>query len=83
MHNHLPGSRILDSLVFNKVKDATGGRLRVCVTAAAPIARETQEFISMTIAPVINAYGSTETCGYVYRRQDVYLAIFLKVIGFI
>ncbi|KAL2060140.1 hypothetical protein VTL71DRAFT_9962 [Oculimacula yallundae] len=59
----LPGSALLDSLVFNKVKAATGGRLRFCLTAAAPISRETQEFISMTIAPLINAYGSTETAG--------------------
>lgn len=63
MHNHLPGSAILDAAVFGKVKDATGGRLRLCVTAAAPIARDTQEFISMAIAPVVNAYGMTETCG--------------------
>jgi long-chain acyl-CoA synthetase len=63
MQNNLPGSAILDTLVFNKVKEATGGRLRICFTAAAPIAKETQEFISMSIAPVINAYGMTETCG--------------------
>lgn len=56
---------MLDSVVFNKVKEATGGQLKICLTAAAPISRETQEFISMTIAPVISAYGATETTGYV------------------
>lgn len=65
MSNGLPGSKLLDSLVFNKVKAATGGRLRLCLTSAAPISRETQEFLSMAIAPLISAYGSTETAGYV------------------
>ncbi|KAL5315222.1 hypothetical protein ACEPPN_017873 [Leptodophora sp. 'Broadleaf-Isolate-01'] len=63
MSNGLPGSKLLDSLVFNKVKAATGGRLRLCLTSAAPISRETQEFLSMAIAPLISAYGSTETAG--------------------
>ncbi|KAH7318936.1 long-chain-fatty-acid-CoA ligase-like protein [Rhexocercosporidium sp. MPI-PUGE-AT-0058] len=63
MSNGLPGSKFLDSLVFNKVKAATGGRLRFCLTSAAPISRETQEFISMAIAPLIAAYGMTETAG--------------------
>ncbi|KAG4440860.1 hypothetical protein IFR05_003673 [Cadophora sp. M221] len=63
MSTGLPGSKLLDFLVFNKVKAATGGRLRFCLTSAAPISRETQEFISMAIAPLVSAYGSTETAG--------------------
>ncbi|KAK0124186.1 long-chain fatty acid-CoA ligase [Cadophora gregata] len=59
----IPGGKLLDALVFNKVKDATGGRLRVCLTSAAPISKETQEFISIAIAPLISAYGMTETAG--------------------
>ncbi|TVY24155.1 Acyl-CoA synthetase [Lachnellula hyalina] len=61
MQNNLPGSGILDAVVFNKVKAATGGRLRFCMSGAAPIARGTQEFISLAIAPMINGYGMTET----------------------
>lgn len=57
----LPGSSLLDSIVFNKVKEATGGRLRFCFNGAAPIARETQEFISMAVTPMVSGYGSTET----------------------
>jgi len=59
----LPGGKLLDALVFNKVKAATGGRLRICLTSAAPISKETQEFISISIAPLISAYGMTETAG--------------------
>lgn len=57
----LPGSGLLDAIVFKKLKDATGGRLRVCLNGGGPIAKETQRFISMAIAPMINGYGLTET----------------------
>lgn len=57
----LPGSGILDAVVFNKVKQATGGRLRFCLNGAGPISQQTQEFISLTITPMISGYGSTET----------------------
>ncbi|KAF3043645.1 long-chain fatty acid-CoA ligase [Didymella heteroderae] len=58
----LPGSGILDAIVFNKVKEATGGRLRICLNGGGPIAKETQRFISVAITPMISGYGLTETC---------------------
>lgn len=58
---NLPGPHALDALIFKKVKEATGGRLRFGMSGAAPIARDTQEFISMAICPVIMGYGGTET----------------------
>lgn len=61
----LPGSGILDAVVFNKVKQATGGRLRFCLNGAGPISQQTQEFISHTITPMISGYGSTETTALV------------------
>ena len=57
----LPGSGILDALVFNKVKDATGGRLRICLSAGGPVAKDTQKFVSYAICPMISGYGLTET----------------------
>lgn len=57
----IPGSGILDTVVFNKIKDATGGRLRICMNGGGPIAKETQRFISLAIAPMISGYGLTET----------------------
>ncbi|KAH8597578.1 hypothetical protein B0O99DRAFT_79724 [Bisporella sp. PMI_857] len=59
--NGLPGSWVLDATVLKQVKAATGGRLRFCMNGAAPIAKETQEFISTAISPLINGYGMTET----------------------
>lgn len=62
----LPGSVVLDAIVFKKLKEATGGRLRVCMNGGGPIAKETQRFISMAIAPLVNGYGLTETAAYVH-----------------
>lgn len=61
MSSGLPGTAILDAVVFKKLKDATGGQLRVCMNGGGPIARDTQRFISMAITPMIGGYGLTET----------------------
>jgi len=57
----LPGTAILDAVVFKKIKDATGGQLRVCMNGGGPIAKDTQRFISMAITPMVGGYGLTET----------------------
>lgn len=61
MSSGLPGSAVLDSVVFKKIKDATGGQLRVCMNGGGPIAKDTQNFISMAITPMLGGYGLTET----------------------
>lgn len=55
------GTSIVDNVVFKKVQEATGGRLRICMNGGGPIAKDTQHFISMAIAPMIGGYGLTET----------------------
>jgi long-chain acyl-CoA synthetase len=57
----LPGAAILDAIVFKKIKDATGGRLRLIMNGGGPIAKDTQKFLSYTVAPMIGGYGLTET----------------------
>ncbi|KAI5795496.1 hypothetical protein DFH27DRAFT_484349 [Peziza echinospora] len=57
----IPGSGVLDSVVFKKVREATGGRLKLWMYGGGPIAKETQIFLSMVIAPMICGYGLTET----------------------
>ncbi|KAH7083786.1 hypothetical protein FB567DRAFT_529921 [Paraphoma chrysanthemicola] len=59
----VPGVNILDSLVFNKIKDATGGNLRIVMNGGGAIAEDTLQFLSFAICPVLNAYGLTETAG--------------------
>jgi long-chain acyl-CoA synthetase len=61
LHYGLPGAGIIDSIVFKKVKEATGGRLRLCMNGGGPVAKDTQRFISIAITPMINGYGLTET----------------------
>jgi long-chain acyl-CoA synthetase len=61
MDNGLPGTGLLDALVFKKLKDATGGRLRFCMNGGGPISKETRRFISMAMCPMIGGYGLTET----------------------
>ena len=57
----LPGSGVLDAVVFKKIKEATGGRLKLCMNGGGPIAKDTQHFISMAIAPMLSGYGLTES----------------------
>jgi long-chain acyl-CoA synthetase len=57
----LPGAGVLDAVVFKKIKDATGGRLRILMNGGGPIAKDTLKFISYAIAPMISGYGLTET----------------------
>ena len=62
MSHGLPGSGILDAIVFKKVKEATGGCLKLCLNGGGPIPRDTHRFISMAICPMLHGYGLTETC---------------------
>lgn len=57
----LPGVGVIDNVVFKKVKEATGGRMRICMNGGGPIAKETHHFVSMAICPMIMGYGLTET----------------------
>jgi long-chain acyl-CoA synthetase len=61
MHYGLPGAGILDAIVFKKVREATGGRLRICLNGGGSVSRDTQRFLSLAITPMINGYGLTET----------------------
>ncbi|KAL5316950.1 hypothetical protein ACEPPN_016002 [Leptodophora sp. 'Broadleaf-Isolate-01'] len=53
---------LLDWLVFNTIKQQTGGRLRACFNGAGPLGKETRRFISYALVPLISGYGLTETC---------------------
>ncbi|CAG8596609.1 681_t:CDS:2 [Acaulospora morrowiae] len=56
-------TKVLDTAIFNKVREQTGGRLRLALSGGAPIAQETQEFLTVTLCPILQGYGMTETCG--------------------
>ena len=50
-----------DERLFSRVRAAFGGRLRLAVTGAAPVASEILEFFWASGVPVMEGYGMTET----------------------
>ncbi|ANB13426.1 long-chain fatty acid-CoA ligase FAA4 [Sugiyamaella lignohabitans] len=52
---------LVDTLIFKKVKDATGGNVKFVMNGGAALSKDTQVFISTLIAPLLIGYGLTET----------------------
>ena len=72
MSTGLPGSALLDALVFKKIREATGGSLRVTMNGGGPVAKDTQRFISMAITPMVGGYGLTETTAMGYLTDPLH-----------
>jgi long-chain acyl-CoA synthetase len=53
-----------DWLIFDKIKEKVGGKLRIIVSGGAPLNPDTQEFIRTVFGcKMLQGYGLTEVCG--------------------
>jgi len=52
--------RVADRLVYSKIKDRLGGRLRIGVSGGAPLAKEIIEFFHTLDILILEGYGLTE-----------------------
>jgi long-chain acyl-CoA synthetase len=44
---------VVDSVVFAKIREGTGGRLRLALSGGAPLSRETQEFLATALVTIV------------------------------
>lgn len=60
---HSEASPIFDKIVFSKIKEALGGRVRLILSGAAPLAAHVETFLRVvSCCYVLQGYGLTETC---------------------
>ncbi|MBI5084814.1 MAG: AMP-binding protein [Acidobacteria bacterium] len=52
--------KFFNSVVFSKIRQRLGGRLRIAASGAAPLGKELAEFYSSIGLPLIEGYGLTE-----------------------
>jgi long-chain acyl-CoA synthetase len=62
--------RIFDRLVFRKIRERLGGRLRIAASGAAPLGKDLAEFYAAIGLPLVEGYGLTEGGVAVFNPLD-------------
>jgi long-chain acyl-CoA synthetase len=57
---HVASLKFFNAVVFSKIRERLGGRLRVACSGAAPLGKGLAEFYSSINLPLIEGYGLTE-----------------------
>jgi long-chain acyl-CoA synthetase len=52
--------KFFDRVVFNKIRERLGGRIRIAASGAAPLSKDLAEFYAAIGMPLIEGYGLTE-----------------------
>ncbi len=53
--------QLADNLVFSKIRERTGGRLRLCICGGAPLPADVGRFFGVLGIEIVEGYGLTET----------------------
>nr|AJQ20633.1 Long-Chain Acyl-CoA Synthetase [Salvia miltiorrhiza] len=71
-YKHAEAAPKMDKLVFKKVREGLGGKLRLILSGAAPLSPNVETYLRVvTCAHVLQGYGLTESCaGSFVARPD-------------
>ncbi len=64
--------RLADRLVFRRIRQVFGGRIRILISGGAPIAKDILEFFHAAGILPLELYGITEVLGCTMNRPDRY-----------
>ena len=54
---------LLNAVIFKKLRDATGGKIKLVVSGGAPLAADVQDFLRVCLFDLALSYGLTESAG--------------------